>query len=365
MTAMTGARNVDQTQRLLESFPPAAWRESSYIERPPFVSEDIDGSVLVIPMAEESERILDGMRSSLGMKKVSGPPPYYITSRNDTIRAMRMFNWFLRRSWHNEEYNVLWTLIYEAGRRGNGSSVSISTQALADLTGYSLKQSADLLSKLFGKNGHHSAQNGINGTYSVDVQRVKRLIQESLAETPTYTEERIMHALCSETGASAAQLYDQLLPHDLTVGAVYKAAEKLKQDGYIHTLKHFRVNDRGPMRELLSSDCSNCFYGYSNSTVCFEDAFRRLERILSRYYGTNITEMQRANSSNAMRSLPQGPRVIRKVIEVLMHIQQVEALMKEKQVTNMLAKMQEWYGLRLPVMAENSSPESNIGSGRN
>ena len=359
---MTSRRNMDKSQLLLQSFPPAAWKESSYVERPPFVSEDTEGSILVIPMSEESERILDGMRAHLGLKKLVGPPPYYVTSRNDTIKALRMFNWFVRRSWHDRDYNVLWTLLYEAERRHDIVSLSISTQALADLTGYSLKECADLLTKLMGKNAHRSVPTATGGNFVVDLPKVRRFIQDSLAETPTWTEERLMHALCSETGASAAELYDQLLPHDLTVGAVYKAAEKLREQGYIRTLKHFRVNDRGPMRELLTADCANCFYGYSSSAVCFEDSFRRLERILRRYYGTNITETQRANSFDALKSLPQGSRVIRKVIEVLMHIQQVDALMKEKQVTNVLAKLREWYGMQLPVLAENSSPESNISS---
>lgn len=142
------------------------------------------------------------------------------------------------------------------------------------------------------------------------------------------------------------------MPHDLSIGAVYKTAERLKRGGYIHTMKHFRVNDRGPMRELLSSDCRNCFHGYSSAEKCFEDAFRRLEDELQRYYRKELTEEQRVNSYNSIRSVPFSPKVIRKVLEALRLIHHMESVLREKRVISMLKKLEEWYGIELPIKAE-------------
>ncbi|MDV3277008.1 MAG: hypothetical protein LYZ69_00905 [Nitrososphaerales archaeon] len=298
----------------------------------------------------------------MGLRKTKGHQPYYLTSRDSTIKALRMFDWFVRRSWRSKELAVLWALIHEMGRQAESSPAVVSLEAVTGLTGYEPKLCAEIIARLLERSNHQVARADTRASYEADRARAYKVLERFLEEAPTWTEEHMMHALCSEAGASATELYNQVLLHDLTVGAVYKTVERLKRTGYIHITKHFRVNEKGPMRELLSSDCSNCFYGYSNAESCLKDAFRQLEYILERYYQKDLTEEERANSYNALKSMPLGPRVIRKVIETLSLMQRAESLMKERQVISVLKKFEEWYGVKLPIQPETAYPQSNIGT---
>ena len=59
-----------------------------------------------------------------------------------------------------------------------------------------------------------------------------------------------MNSLCSGTGSSIADIYENLSSLGLTIGAAYKIVERLKDQGYIYPMRHVRVNEKGPMREL-------------------------------------------------------------------------------------------------------------------
>ena len=132
----------------------------------------------------------------------------------------------------------------------------------------------------------------------------------------------------------------------------------------MQALRHFRVNERGPMRELLGSDCSNCFFGYTSAEKCFDDAFRELEHVLRRYYQKELTEEERATSYGAIRSAPFGPKVIRKALEALKLIHHTDILMAEKSVANVLRKLEEWYDIEFPVHRNAAEVIPNIGPGR-
>lgn len=265
-----------------------------------------------------------------------------------------MFYWFVRRSWRDKKYAVLWALVHECRRKKEASSVDVSLDTLVNLTGCESKVCAEVAAQ-FLQSDNHRNHNGIYGNYKVDTARLYQALLGFLEETPTRNEEMLMRTLCSVTGASAAELYDQIDPHDLTVGALYKTIERLKRGGYIRTAKYFRVNERGPMREFLSSDCRNCFYGFSGAESCLDDAFRQLEFILKKYYGRELGEGERTNSRSAMRSVPLSPRVLRKAIDALTMIQRMERLLNERQVASVLGKLEEWYGIKLPVQLEKLS----------
>jgi len=349
--------------RLLEAFSPLAWNEEAYIRNPPFVSEGVDGSLIVVPLVSDAENALEKMRTSLGLKRVQDNPPYYQTSRNDAVRAVRTFNWFARRSWRDKNRAVLWALVHECGRKGQAQTAIVSPETLAELSGCEPKLCADIAAKLLGPNNHR-AHNGSHVSYEVDVAKVHQALGDSIEDIPSWTEEQLMSVLCSEAGASAAELYDQVDSHDLTIGALYKTTERLKQEGYVQAARHFRVNDRGPMREFLSSDCRNCFYGFSGAENCLEDAFRQLEYVLKRYYGKELSEDERTDSRSAVRSVPVNPRVLRRALEALGLIQRMRVLMGEKQVTRVLGKIEEWYGVEFPLQltgddASNISPAPN------
>ncbi len=346
---------------LLESFSPAQWGEDRYVSMSPFVTEDIDGTVLVIPTSSEAERILDTVSSPLGLRKTKNGQTCYLASRAESIRALRMFNWFVRRSWRNRELAVLWAVAHVLGHQ-NRTTPPVSIESLTAMTGCGPKFVAEVIKGLPNE-GSRVPQVGLFGQYEVDNEALHLALEKHLEETPTQTEELVMEALCSGMGSSVADIYNRTFPRELTVGAVYKVSEGLKQGGYVHTTRHFRVSERGPMRELLSSDCQNCFYGYSSADRCFDDAFRELEHILRRYYQKELTEEERASSYSAIKSAPFGPKVIRKVLEALKLIHHMDILMSEKNVVNVLRKLEDWYGVEFPVH-QGLGEVSNIPAGK-
>ena len=347
---------------LLESFSPDQWSEDAYVRTPPFVTEDVDGTVMIIPNSFEAERVLDLVSPVLGLMKTKNGQLCYLTSKTETIRALRMFNWFVRRSWRDKELAILWALAHALGDLDRAHP-PVSVQSITSMTSCSPKLVSEVV------NGLHGAEDaptrgGAFEEYKVDGVALKEKLESRLEETPTQTQELVMESLCSGMGSSVNDIYNRAFPRELTVGAVYKVSAELKRDGYVQALRHFRVNERGPMRELLGSDCRNCFYGYSSAERCFDDAFRDLEQILKRYYQKELTEEERASSYSAIKSAPFGPKVIRKALEAMKMIHHMNAMMNEKNVVNVLRKLEEWYDIEFPVHRGTGDVTSNIGLGR-
>ncbi|MGP8056546.1 MAG: hypothetical protein ACLP9K_02940 [Nitrososphaerales archaeon] len=347
---------------LLGSFSPDQWSEDAYIRTPPFVTEGVDGTVMIIPTSLEAERVLDLVSPALGLKKTRNGQLCYLTSRAETIRALRMFNWFVRRSWRSKELAILWALAYALGDLDRAHP-PVSVQSITIMTSCGPKLVSEVMNGL-RDTGDAPSRGGAFGEYTVDGAALKERLESHLEETPTQTEELVMESLCSGTGSSVNDIYNRAFPRELTVGAVYKVSEELKRDGYVQALRHFRVNERGPMRELLGSDCRNCFYGYSSAEKCFADASRNLEQTLKRYYQKELTEEERTSTYNTIKSAPFGPKVIRKVLEALTLIHHMDIMMSEKNVVNVLRKLEDWYDIEFPVHWGPGEVASNIGLGR-
>ena len=164
-----------------------------------------------------------------------------------------------------------------------------------------------------------------------------------------------MSGLCSGTGSSIADIYENLFTLGLTVGAAYKIVERLKTKGYIYPARHFRVNEKGPMRELLSADCSSCFYGYTNEERCLLDTFRQLEDTVQRYYGRRLSEEDRNTLYLSVKSVPYSSRICRRVIKALRLMHEVNTITKEGRVLMMLKKMEERYGIDFPLKISETS----------
>jgi hypothetical protein len=347
---------------LLKAFSPEQWNEGDVVRAPPFTTEDVDGTVMIVPNSLEAERILELISAPLGLKKSKNGRTCYLTSRAETARSLRMFNWYVRRSWSDKEFAILWALAHALGNLDEPRP-PVSVQSITRVTGSGQKAVCDIMADL-RKQDSGEPRGGVFVQSEVDGTALKEKLEERLEDTPTQTEELVMESLCSGMGSSVNDIYNRAFPRELTVGAVYKVSEELKRGGYVQALRHFRVNERGPMREMLGSDCSNCFYGYSSAEKCFDDAFRELEHILKRYYKKELTEEERASSYSAIKSAPFGPKVIRKVLEALKLIHHMDMLMEEKYVVNVLRKLEEWYGVEFPVHRGTVEGTPNIGRGR-
>jgi hypothetical protein len=339
--------------RLFGSFKPTEWTEEAYITRPPFAMETISGRVYLVPRDYHVEETLDAVSSPLGLKKASQERRRFLVTKANAAKALREFDWYVRRSWQNKELTALWALAY-IGEREDWSQTSLKLQYVAEVAGLTTKECGQALQNLF----HLTPQNGStkNLTESgTDKSLVQQTLEKKITELPIWTEEKVMSALCTGPGGSVTELYEAVLSQGLTIGAVYKVSERLKIQGYVYTQKHYRVNERGPMREMLTPDCCNCFFGYSNSAKCLEGTLREIEDVLVRDYGKEPTKDERSVIFNAVKSIPYACRTNRRVLSSLRLMHELDGIAGEGTVSTMLAKISDGYGVKFPVRIENSS----------
>jgi hypothetical protein len=339
--------------RLFGSFKPTEWTEETYIARPPFTIETISGRVYLVPRDYHVEERLDAISSPLGLKKASQERRRFLVTKANAVKGLREFDWYVRRSWQNVELTALWALAY-IGEREDWSQTSLKLQYIAEVAGLTTKECGQALQNLF----HLTPRNGSTKNlteFGTDKSLVQQTLERKITELPIWTEEKVMSALCTGPGGSVTELYEAVLSQGLTIGAVYKVSERLKTHGYVYTQKHYRVNERGPMREMLTPDCGNCFFGYSNSAKCLEGTLREIEDVLARDYGKEPTKDERSAVFNTVKSMPYACRTNRRVLSSLRLMHELDGIAGEGMVSTMLAKISDGYGVKFPVRIENSS----------
>jgi len=332
--------------RLFGAFRPTEWNEEVYTERPPFTTETVSGRVLVVPRDQEIEAALDKLSASLGLKKTRQRSANYLVSRDYALKALREFDWYVRRNWRNKELRTLWALAY-LGEKGDWSHESVRIQDVSEAAGLTVKECTDAIQKLFHTKSGNSTNHGL-AEFASDRGLIQQTLEKKVEELPTWTEEVLMSVLCTGPGASISELYESVLAQGLSVGAVYKVAERLKTQGYVYTLRHYRVNARGPMREMLSADCRNCFFGFSSPEGCLEDSLRQIEGVLEHEYGKKPTLGERASLLRSVKAAPYASGTNRRVLASLRLMRDVERMTKDAGVSSMLKRIEDSYGLSLP-----------------
>jgi hypothetical protein len=330
----------------MASFRPGEWGEEDYARAPPYVMENNSGRVFLVPRDHYVEATLDSVSPLLGLKKRRQGHVSYLVSRADAIKALRQFDWFVRRSWRSGDLAVVWALVH-LGEKRKWASSDVSLQAVAELSGQTPKECAESLARLF----HARAEGSFSaiGDYASDKKLVTSALEQAHRELPTWTEEVVMGVLCSSSGGSVADIYESVIAQGLSVGAVYKVLERLKGQGYVFPARFFRVNDRGPMREMLSADCRNCFFGFTNPDVCLQDSLRQLEDVLQRDFGKVPTREERSGLYASMKGIPYSSRTNRRVLASLRLMHELDAMVGEGRVSGLLRKIEEHYGVELPV----------------
>ena len=338
---------------LFGNFKPTEWNEDAYTSSPPFTAETLSGHTYLVPRDYHVEETLDVISSSLGLKKAGQVRRRFLVSRGYAVKAFREFDWFVRRSWQNNELSALWALAY-IGEKEDWSQSSLKLQYIAEVAGMTTQETGQALQRLF----HLTPQNGSarNLTeFGSDKSLVRQTLEKKVAELPIWTEEKVMSVLCSGLGGSVSELHEAMLSQGLSVGAVYKVSERLKTQGYVYTHKHYRVNERGPMREMLTADCRHCFFGFSNSEKCLEETLREIEYVLTRDYGKEPTKEERVAFFDSVKPIPYACRTNRRVLGSLKLIRELDSMAGEGDVSTMLTKISEVYGVELPVRLRTGS----------
>ena len=339
--------------RLFGSFRPTDWTEEAYITRPPFAIETVSGRVHLVPRDYHVEETLDAISSPLGLKRVSQGHRRFQVTKANVAKGLREFDWYVRRSWQRKEVTALWALAY-IGETEDWSLTNLKLQYVAEVAGLTTRECGQALQNLF----HLTPQNGSTRNlteFGTDKSLVQQTLEKKISELPIWTEEKVMSALCAGTGGSITELYEAVLSQGLTIGAVYKVSEHLKTQGYVFTQKHYRVYNRGPMREMLSPDCGHCFFGYSSSAKCLEGTLREIEDVLARDYGKEPTKDERSAVFNAVKSMPYASRTNRRVLSSLKLMHELDDIAGEGAVSSTLVKISGGYGVKFPVKIESSA----------
>ncbi len=333
--------------KVFGSFRPTDWNEEAYTGRPPFAVETFSGRVFVVPRDLSAESVLDALSASLGLKKVRQGHVSFLVSRGYAVKALREFDWYVRRSWRSKEFRALWALAY-LGEKADWAQTDLQLQSVAEVAGITAKECVEAIQKLFHSKVEGGSTQGLED-FAGDRNLIESMLQRKISELPIWTEEMVMSVLCTGPGGSIAEIYEAVLPQGLSVGAVYKLAERLKAEGYVYPLRHYRVNERGPMREMLSADCRNCFFGHSNPDYCLEDTLRQIEDVLHRQYGKSPTRDERAALYASVKSIPYASRTNRRVLTSLRLMHEIDRMTKEGRVSSMLKKIEDAYGVDLPI----------------
>ena len=338
---------------LFGNFKPTDWNENTYISNPPFTAETLSGRTYLVPRDNQVEETLDVISPSLGLKRAGQVNGRFLVSRGYAVKALREFDWYVRRSWLNKELSALWALAY-IGENEDWSQTTLKLQYIAAVAGLTAKETSQALQMLFHLRPRNGSARNLT-EFGSDKSLVRQTLERKVEELPIWTEEKVMAVLCSGLGGSVSELHEAVLSQGLSVGAVYKVSEHLKTQGYVYTHKHYRVNERGPMRELLAADCQHCFFGFSNSEKCLEDTLKEIEYVLARDYGKEPTKEERDTFFNNVKSIPYACRTNRKVLGSLKLIRELENLSREGDVSTMLTEISKGYGVDLPVRLRNGS----------
>jgi hypothetical protein len=335
---------------LLGSFQPLDWNEEQFVKGPPFILENGHGKVLVTANNLATEAILDALSVDLGLRKRKQGRTHYLITKGNSVRAFRQFIWFARRSWRSREFSVLWAVVYLRSAR-SWSESPITLDAIAATAGCGRKEAAEALVKV-GSNPEVQSQ--ALASYQFDRLATELVLNKLLDELPNLTEEVVMHTLCSGIGGSASEVYERVISQGLGMSATYKTLEKLKQKDYVYAMKHYRVNERGPMRELLVANCRTCFYGYASPEHCLADTLRQVEDMLESYYGKALTPEAKDDLYASIRAVPYSSKLGRRVCELLKLMHEVDHITKEGGVQTVLGKIEDSYGDEFPLQKPQS-----------
>ncbi len=330
---------------LLGSFSPLEWGEEAFVEQPPFILENNGGSVFAAATNPRSEAVFDALSKTLGLKKRRQGHTRYFITKTSSLKAFRDFGWIVRRSWRDRRLAVLWAVVYLRESKG-WSDAPLLLDDIAEHSGCSRKQCAEAIEEILPATSDTSR---VAAEYKIDRQAAEAALKELSSELPSRTEELIMRTLCSGMGGSASEVYERVMSLGLGMSTTYKTLEKLKKGNYIHPLKHYRVNEKGPMRELLVANCGTCFYGYASPQRCLSDTLRQMEGMIESYYGKKMNEDERDKFRSSVGTVPYSSKLSRRVCDLLALMHQVDRLSKEGGVSTILAKIEESYGMEFPA----------------
>ena len=251
----------------------------------------------------------------------------------------------MRRSWRRREFAAIWALTY-AGKMRGWVEKPIPLDTIAELSLLDPPVCTSLIQEVISRNAGHSKMMLTEHGCIVSKDLVEETLRSLLTSIPSWSEELVMYALCSRPNATVADIYRQLSLYGFSIRSIYKLVEKLKTAGFIIRLRYQRVSPKGPMRELLTANCQNCFYGYTSEERCFQDVFRQVEAFMKRRYGRELSPDELMKLYKSLRLIPYSSRILKKVLAILQKAERLGRSAREVHITTVVRKFEEVYGVK-------------------
>ncbi|MEM4314969.1 MAG: hypothetical protein QXI97_01565 [Nitrososphaerota archaeon] len=338
---------------LLASFPPSTWSEDRFIRSPLYRIEEFDEKLLLLPSCSEAEIVLENLVRPLGLRKQKTSPTSYLIQKNEVVRTLRNFLWLVRKSWKDEEVRTLWSALYVAYVKG---WERIPLSMVAEVSGLELEKCREILIRILDGERIVNTETAKAGSKYFS-EGLNRLLQG----IPTWSEELVMSTICTETYASVEDIYIKTRTYGLSIAAIYKIMQRLKKANRVARARYSRKRSQGPMREVFTPNCRNCFYGYSSQEKCLQHRFVEMETYFRENYGKTFSDEEKATLYKSLRLTPFGPQVLRKLLTTLRLVRNVEQAVRDEKLAGLLRKLDELCGVRIVLPTFEFRTINNIG----
>lgn len=318
----------------LKDFTPNEFTEDVFVNSPPFMIVEVsDGQdIVVVAWSEKSIRIFDKLLSNSKnyMKKLR--EDVFVIERLNMIDALIKFSWIIRMSWKNEEVYLLWALVNAYLRTSDQESFK---STLINEFNIDYEKS---LTKL-----------GIDVTIEHNklLELLLNKLNEQLSRTPPVLLQKIIDCLCTLGDLTVEELSRRIIREGVGTSTLYKALSRLKKENYVRVVKHVRISSRGPMRELLASNCSKCLYNYSSHDACYKSSLNQLSAIIHAFYNRTLTSRDLEKLYIEFRSIPYPQRVIKRINNILIYLNVIKSKLEDRLTNSILQRIQATTGIKI------------------
>jgi len=322
----------EELLHLMKQLTPSEFTEDIFVNSPPLsIIEKTDGQDLVI-VAKNSRSIslLEELSYKNYAKKLR--EDLYVIERLSMIDALTKFLWIIRISWKNEEVYLLWALI----------NSFLKTSDLESLKSTLFREFGIELDKCLSKLNISSTQE-----YSKLLEQLLSKLDEQLSKIPSALLQKIVDYLCIHGELTVEELSRRIIREGVSISTLYKALSRLKKENYVRVAKHVRISSRGPMRELLASNCSKCLYNYSSHDTCYKSSLNQLSAILYTFYNKSLTPRDLEKLYIEFKSIPYPQRVIKRINDILVSLSVIRSRLEDKLTSSILHRIQTATGINI------------------
>lgn len=320
---------------LLGELDPDDFLEEVYVIDPPIIIlRNVDDAIIVVAMNEKGSKIIENSKLRKFLEQVD--KDVYIAEKTSTVNTFDKFSWFIKVSWRNERIRLLWDLInIYHGSRDQNEFLKLIYE----------KTNSDLKSRLeYLETSLKSLEEEQNDFLKILDEKLEEIVGSFI---PSRISQKIMEHLCMYGESTIEELSRSIVKAGVTLNTVYKTISRLKKDQYIKVAKYVRVCKRGPMRELLTSNCDKCFYNFTSHDSCYRFSLMELSATLKALYGKTLTQEELRRLYVELKTVPYPQRVVRKISHILASLHIINRKLNDRLINSMLSKIKSITGLTI------------------